>query len=282
MTMRRFLLALSLLTLLTRVSAADAAPAPANATVAAEAPEIPAPLKEALEKYNADRDHWAFTETTRTKNSKGKEQGETVVRFDPSKTWAEQFTPLKVEGKAPTEKQLKEYRRRGEKRGERFEREEKEGKVAGSESPRIHINGDTAVIDLEHAIRQQAAPAGSLLYEIPLRNDPKSSLPVEKFQLFIRVNAERHVLENVAMKLRDSIRMKLIAKIKSGDASIDFAPVDPKFTPAMTGMTGGMTASVFFVSVGGTLDLKRTEFQRVKPYSEKFGVKIGTLKALDF
>jgi len=28
--------------------------------------------------------------------------------------------------------------------------------------------------------------------------------------------------------------------------------------------------------------VKRTEFQRVKPYSDKFGVKIGPLKALDF
>jgi hypothetical protein len=37
-----------------------------------------------------------------------------------------------------------------------------------------------------------------------------------------------------------------------------------------------------FIPVGGRFGMKRTDFQRVKPYSEKFGVKIGPMKALDF
>ena len=40
--------------------------------------------------------------------------------------------------------------------------------------------------------------------------------------------------------------------------------------------------SILFIGGGGSIDLKRTELRRVKPYGERFEVKIGTLKAIDF
>ena len=76
--------------------------------------------------------------------------------------------------------------------------------------------------------------------------------------------------------------MKLIVKIQSGDASIDFTVADPKFAPVPSDFRGGGAFSVMFIKFSGRFDVKRTDFQRVKPYSEKFGVKIGPLKALDF
>ena len=47
-------------------------------------------------------------------------------------------------------------------------------------------------------------------------------------------------------------------------------------------ITGDATATILFMKFGGSLDLRRTDFKRVRPYSERFGVKIGPMKALEF
>jgi hypothetical protein len=64
-------------------------------------------FKEAIKNTTQDTEHWAYTETTVFKSTKGKVREETVVRFDPSKPWPEQYTPLKIEGQPPTARQLK-------------------------------------------------------------------------------------------------------------------------------------------------------------------------------
>lgn len=244
-------------------------------------PAVPPLLLDALTKLSQDFDRWAYTETISNTDTKGRSKGETVVRFDPAKPYAEQYTPLKVHGAAPTEKQLKEYQRRGEKRGERLAREEAEGKAPGSTVTRFRLGADNAAIDLSRAF-VEAETDKTVTYNVPLRNDPKSTLPVEKFELLARLNKERRALENVSLRVRDSFRMKLVVKVKAGAASIDFAVVDPKYPPVMSSAAGEGTASVMFITFGGSFEVKRAEFQRVKPFSEKFGVKIGPMKALDF
>jgi hypothetical protein len=249
---------------------------------AAEAePPVPPLLLDALTKLSQDFDRWAYTETINHTDTKGRPRGETIVRFDPSKPYAEQYTPLKIKGQAPSEKQRKDYRKRGEKRGERLAQEEAEGRAPGSTVGRFRLGSDNAAIDLAHAVVESETPA-AVTFNVPLRNDPQSTLPVEKFELLARINKERRALENVSLRLRDSFRMKLIVKIKAGAASIDFAVVDPRYVPVMTEASGEGTASIMFIPVGGRFGMKRTDFQRVKPYSEKFGVKIGPMKALDF
>ena len=73
-----------------------------------------------------------------------------------------------------------------------------------------------------------------------------------------------------------------LAKVKSGDGSLDFTVIDPKFGPALTAMRGDAAVTLFFVNIGGTIDLQRTDFKRVKPFNDRFGVQVGPLKALDF
>ena len=69
--------------------------------------------------------------------------------------------------------------------------------------------------------------------------------------------------------------------MKEGEASMDFAVVDPRFGPVMTAVNGSVGLSLLFVPVNGVFQSTRTDWQRVKPYNERFGVKIGPLKALD-
>jgi hypothetical protein len=274
--MLRWTAAFFLLLSLAGFAAAGAAPPPA-----AEPGEVPPLLYVALGKVARNFDRWAYTETRMVTDEHGVPKRETVIRVDPSKPYAEQYQPLKIEGKPPTERQLKDYRRRGEKRGERLAREEAAGKIPGSEPPRFGINGSTATVDLAHAV-VASENADSVTYEVPLKNDGHGTLPVEKFQLFARVNRQRGVFENVALRVRSAFRVKLVVKVKSGEASVDFATVDARHDPVPVEMTGDATATVLFMKFGGSFDFKRTDFQRVKPYVERFGVQIGPLKALDF
>ena len=47
--------------------------------------------------------------------------------------------------------------------------------------------------------------------------------------------------------------------------------------------SGGLIGLVLgLIGGGGSIELKRTELRRVKPYGDRFEVKIGTLKAIDF
>lgn len=253
----------------------------ADSTPPAAEPPLPPLLLDALTKLSQDFDRWAYTETRNETDTNGKSKGETVIRFDPSKPYAEQYTPLKIRGQPPTEKQLKEYQKRGEKRGERLAREETEGKTPGGDAARFRINGENAPVDLAHATVASETET-TITFNVPLLRDEKTSLPVEKFELLARVNKQSRAFENVSLRLRDSFRMKLVVKIKSGGANVDFTVVDPKYVPVMTSVSGEGAVSVMFIPFGGKFDLKRTDLQRVKPYSGRFGVTIGPLKALDF
>lgn len=242
---------------------------------------VPPLLFEAMTRIAENFDRWAYTETLHMTNEHGTPQPETIVRFDPSRPYEEQYQPILVKGKAPTEHDLKMYRRRGLNRGEKLAKDEAAGKAPGTQPPTFKLNGGSASIDLAHA-SVVGETAESVTYEVPLKNDGRETIPVEKFQLIARVNKQRQAFENVALKVRSSFRMKLLVKVKSGDASVDFAVVDPHHAPALTHITGDATASVMFMTFGGSFDLTRADFKRVKPYSERFGVKIGPMKALNF
>jgi hypothetical protein len=263
-----------LLLIVAQGRAAVAAPPPTDSAV-------PPLLLDALTKLSEDFDHWAYTETRTSTDPNGKPKGETVIRFDPSKRYAEQYMPLRIDGQPPTERQLGSYQKRGERRGDRLMRDEAAGKTPGPDLPRLHLGGDNSAIDLEHATIAGEADT-AVTFSVPLRKDAYGTLPVEKIELLARVNKERRAFENVSLRVRESFRVKLLVKVKGGEASVDFGVVDPKFVPVMTSMSGEGTATVLFIKFGGSFDVKRTDFRRVKPYSERFGVKIGSLKALDF
>lgn len=226
-----------------------------------------------LQKTAADMGRWAYTETRVIRDEKGKVKKNEVVRYDPSKPYAEQWTPLAVNGKPPGEKELERARKRGlaaEKRDEKRERGQTEERRTLGE-----------VIEPEKA-RIAAETATHLTFEIPLRAVRNSPFPPEKFEVLARVRREPGALENIALRLRESFRAKLVLKVKSGDATLEFATVDPNFPPTLTAVRGDAQASILFVSVGGELEMTRTELKHVKPFAERFEVQIGTLKAIDF
>lgn len=241
------------------------APAPRAATT-----EELAILTDAMEKTAADLNRWAYTESRVVRDAKGRVKTDTVVRFDPSLPHARQWTPLLINGKPPTPADFDKYRRQGERAQRREER-------GGSD--RRPTLGEA--IDVSRA-SVASEDARQLVFEIPLRKDRNDRFPPEKFQVLARLHRERRAVENVSVLLRGSFRTRLVVKVKSGEGSLDFEVVDPKYPPTLTAIRGDAEASILFFSIGGELDLKRTEFKHVRPYDERFDVKIGPLKSLDF
>lgn len=227
-------------------------------------------LTETLEKTARDMRRWAYTESQVFKDEKGKVKTDTVVRYDPSKPYAEQYTPLSIGGKPPTAKDLEKYR----KQGERAEKRDRNP----SEDRRKSLG---EVLDLAHARVASETPQ-TLVFDVPLKKEGNDRFPPEKFGVLIRINRGARALEHIAVSLRGSFRSKLVVRVKAGEGTLDFTVADPKYPATLTAIKGGAAASILFVSVGGHLELKRTDLKHVKPFDERFEVQIGTLKAIDF
>lgn len=223
----------------------------------------PAPLAAAIRNYGTDANRWAYTQEGINYDDKGKVKDVKILRFDPSKHYDEQWTLLSDDGKVPTERQQKKFRR------QRADREKKGRQALGE------------LLDLKKATVVEETDT-SLTYEVPLSAENNTRLPPGKFQVFVRIDKASEALSLVDVKLRDSFRVALVAKIKSGGARIEFLKVAPEYSPVMVAVAVEGQASVLLVPVGGRAKMTRTDYKRVTPYDERFNVKIGPLKALDF
>lgn len=233
-------------------------------------------LDELLLKTAGDLRRWAYTEHRVIRDHKGRVKSEVLVRHDPSKPYAEQWVPLKIDGREPNEGDRAKYRKRGEKAATTGASGGVQ--VGGGRSRRMSLG---EVLDVPRS-SIASETATHWVFEIPLVKVGNARFPPEKFQVHARVRKEARLLENISVRLRESFRSKLVLKVKAGEGSIDFALVDPKHPPTMVQISGDASASILFISVGGSVELKRTELKHVKPFDERFEVQIGTLKAIDF
>jgi hypothetical protein len=252
--------------LLARLDTRALADAPRPAT-----PAEVALLNETLQRVADDLRRWAYTEHRVIRDGKGRVKSEQVVRYDPSKPYAEQWSPLTIDGREPTARERARFRRRGE---------EADPERPVSSSRRSYPTLGEAIDVNRSSLAEETAT--HWVFEVPLRKVGNDRFPPEKFRVQARVRKEGARLENISVLLRESFRAKLVVKVKSGDASLEFAAVDPQHPPTLVSVTGDADWSILFFGSGGSLDLKRTELRRVKPYADRFEVKIGTLKAIDF
>ena len=229
-------------------------------------------LHQTAEQYR----RWAFTEHRVMRDSKGRVKSETLLRHDPSKPYPEQWEPLKIDGRDPTARERARYRRRGEKSAE----SDSPFAGAGNSDARNRRSLGELIELGRSSIASESAT--HLVFEVPLIKQGNERFPPEKFQVLTRIRKQDAVLENISVRLRESFRARLVVKVKSGEGTLDFATVDPKRPPALVSIEGDAVASVFFVNIGGSMELKRTDLRHVKLFDERFDVQIGTLKAIDF
>lgn len=247
----------------------------ASAAIQAEGPSL---LDEAWMNYVQDIDHWAYTETTRAVDEKGRVSRETVTRYDPSKPYAEQFSILSHTGKVPIAKMQKWARQRGIDRGEKLERP---GGVEHEAKPRIMINGRPMLADLEHAAISEETEQ-SITYLVALQAEGRKSPTEEHFRTFVTVSKSARAFERVLIQLPEPQQISLLVKLRKAGLSIDFATVDPRYTPTVTNLEDNIEMSAFLRKRSGGHQTRRSDFKRVKPYRERFGVNVGPAKVIEF
>jgi hypothetical protein len=240
----------------------------------AASPEEVEVLKQAMRNSRQDTEHWAYTESTILKLRGDTAGKETVVRFDPSKPYEEQYTPLKVEGREPAAKDRKKYRAKGEKRHRDLQGKGDPSHQRGEGD--FVIGSGNARLDPDHP-RVLEADAERVVFEIPLIAN-RRGVPVDKFQIVVRVDAKSRLLESASLRVREAFRMKLVAKLKEGEARMDFAVIDPQFGPVIAAVNGDFGGSFMLIPLKGTFASTRTDWQRVKAFDEGFNVKLAPLQ----
>jgi hypothetical protein len=247
--------------------APGAAPAAGPAKDAAADPaEVPPLLDDAIQKLIADVDHWAYTVTTQAYDKSGHPSGgPTVERYDPSRPYAQAWTLFRFEGRLPTDAERNAWRRAKERDLKR--RQEKSF-------------GD--YLDLVHA-RPTSESAKSVTYLVPLVKAASKRWPLDKIQVFMEVDRSAHALVAFRIQPREPFRIAGVFKLDSGYVEGRLEAVQPKFAPALVwwrGSGSGHVLGIFRLGMGS--EANYSAFRRVKPYADRFDVKIGDVKALNF
>lgn len=236
---------------------------------------MPPILAQAVARNRAEAEHWAYTETIRVTDERGREQGVTILRVDPSLPYPEQYRPLQVGGHAPKAADLKEFRQLGEKIGrERADR-------PADAPPEIEVNGMTATILLD-AARLVAEDARDWVYRLPLATSASSALPVQKLELLLRISKATRGYDSATLRLTAPWRTHIVVLVRQGQLDLQWGVIDPARSPLMVEEHGTLAASILFVHLGGWTKVTRTDFKRVTPYADRFGVKLGPLRVLPF
>lgn len=253
----------------------------------------PALLNDAFNALVEDQGRWAFTET-QTGIRDDKPVGESIFRVDPSASYAEQHKPIKIRGKPPTEKQLKEAADRGERAAKRRSEQQSKGsepieadkqpKMRRADEVQLWINGQKVTPEIDRAMVTNEDET-SVTYEIPMhpegRNETTAML--EKFELTARVNKESHQFERATIRQRTPLRVKLIAKVSDTILVFEFSRPDPRF-PSVP--TKAIVDTRVRILLGKERvmhhEMVRTEFRHVTPYDERFGVKMGATRTIEF
>ncbi len=227
---------------------------------------VPVPLAAALRSYGKDAPRWAYTQRFVEFDRKGRQKESWIARYDPSLHYDAQWTLRERSGQAPSEAQQKRFRK------ERAKLEQK-GRVRLGEA-----------LDVKRAvpIPDAAEPGDDLVYEVPLRPIEGSAFPPEKFQVFVRVGRQKHELRAIDLKLRERARVAVVLNVKAASAHIEFATVRDDAGPTIAKIDASGSATVMFMPVGGRAEATRSEFKRVTPYDDRFVVKPGPLRTIDF
>jgi len=268
--------------------AALAGPWPQAAAAGGDAPEPPPAAKppsllaDAFDKLMNNQGHWAYTQSQVVDGLTAKLAKETEFRVDPSLPYPEQFKPLVVEGEPPTPDKVEEFRGIGERVAKRRLRDVRESTEHTGDELRISLNLQVVTPDLAHAtvLREDA---NSVTYEVPLRTTGSTGESAfDAFQVTVRVNRQRREFEHAAFQQRAPMRVDLVARVSDSEIDFDFTPVDPKFPAVITRESQQATVRILFVKRLLKIEVKRSDFTRVTPYDERFGVKIGPIRTIQF
>ena len=128
-----------------------------------------------------------------------------------------------------------------------------------------------------------AEDENGVTYEVPMRKagGPDEAL-FDKFQLTARVSKRRPQFERVTIRQRSPTRAGF-GKFSEGLIEIEFGSPDPRFPAVPVKISSQTTNKPLFGKPSTLQDVAvRTDLKHVTPYDERFGVKIGPMRMIEF
>jgi hypothetical protein len=212
--------------------------------------EAPALLAEAMDKWSAEMDGWAFTQRVRTFDN-DKVKLERLERYDPSRPDSQRWELLEVDGKPPTAEQ-REY---WEKRKNRKARK----------------RADKSVEEYFDFARATVAKESDekIIYGVPLKRDSTRLVPLDKVEVEVTVNKKTRTIQQITGGLKEPLRIALgLAKVTDGWLDVRFDPIVSDLSDADPNATeANGTARVVLFKLGDRAEYAWTDFKRVTPFA---------------
>ncbi len=224
----------------------------------------PPVLDAALQKLIADDDRWASTRTMRVYDKDGRLERTDVERYNPSLPPDDQWRLVLRNGTPPSAGEVRSWQRQREREMRR------RGRPLGAilDFPRATVADETAA---------------DVIFTVPILPGASRRLPAEKFYVLMQVSKERGELVRFALRTTEAFRVVGVARVDNVEADAHFGVIDPQYVAQPVKVTAaGAGRVVWLFRVGGRAEISWSDFQRVQPYSDRYNVTIGELKALDF
>ena len=235
-------------------------------TCACARAETPSLLAEAIRKVVADEDHWSYTVTIQRFDRNGKALGGPFVeRYDPSRPYREQWLLLKYDGRAPTREETGSWRRQKDRQMRQMDEKSL---------------GD--VLDLGHATLAGESGA-TATFLVPILPGLSKRFPADQLEVFMNIDKAAQALMSFSLQPRGPFRVAGVLKVEAGEAKGRLETVKPGFAPAFVWIKAAGVGRLFGVfRVGRGYEMTLSDYRRVKPYNDRFEVRIGDVKALNF
>lgn len=243
----------------------------------------PALLKAAFQAFLDEQQRWAYVETIFSVRANGSFSPESVIRTDPSQPYAQQSVPLIINGKQPTEKQLREWAQNSEKQAQRRLKVIEELAVAARDQDfRLRLLNREVRPLLEEA-KTILEDDASVTYEIPMQElGGPGAAWVADHLLTARVNRVRREFEHVTIRQTKAVRIAA-GKYYDGRTEVEFATPDPQYPAVPARVTfAGTNKPMFGEAQSSQRRIERKDFKRVTPYDERFSVKLQPLRLIQF
>jgi hypothetical protein len=211
--------------------------------------EPPSLLAEAMQRWTAEMDDWAFTQRVRTFDN-DKVKLERLERYDPSRPDNQRWELLEIDGKPPTAEQREYWQQRKNRKPKR--RAEK---------------AIEDYFDFDHA-KLANETAEAVRYEVPIRRDATRLVPVEKISIEVVVNKATHTIQQITGGLREPFRVALgLAKITDVWLDVRFDPMVHDLSADPNAAEANGAAHVVLFKMGDRAEYAWTNFKRVTPFS---------------
>lgn len=256
---------------------ADESPMPGTLTSG-----VPPLLAKAFDSFLEGQQRWAYTETHTSLEPDGRSHRVSDVRFDPSLPYDQQFVPLKILDRSPSEKEIKAWAERGTQASKRrHAAAERLIALPQDEDFRIRLLNQDVATDLDRAT-VAAEDESSVTFAIPLRRSGgPDTTEFTTFDLTARVGKLTGQFESASFQQRSTMRVGA-GKYSDGLLEVEFAIPDAQFPAVPVKLSWRSTNKPLFGKPRASRsETVRTDLRRVTPYDERFKVKLAPLKLLE-